>query len=93
MKKPKDGKFPSVNPNEIPLLKGFVLNRIQDASGTSGTGIVAIGVMFPSGHCVMEWTTVVRSVGFYNSIADIEAIHGHGGMTRVAWSVDIGAST
>lgn len=70
---------------EVPTLKKFALQRVEDETGISGTGYVAVGVMFPSGQCFMEWNTPVRSRGHYMSIADVEAIHGHGGKTRVIW--------
>jgi hypothetical protein len=82
---PKQPLIPSVSPDTIPKLKKFVLQRIDDESGISGTGYVAVGVMFPSGHCTMEWTTDVKSIGYYQSIADLEKIHGHAGKTRVVW--------
>lgn len=76
-------KIPSVSRNEVPGLRKFILMRKEDESGISGTGIVAVGIIFPSGMCVMEWTTLVRSMGTYHSIADVESIHGHHGKTEV----------
>lgn len=70
---------------EVPVLKQFYLRRKDDESGISGTGIVATGVMYPSGMCIMEWLTPVKSIGHYHSIADLEAIHGHNGKTEVKW--------
>ena len=61
----------------------FYLQRNVDTSGISGTGIVAVGVIMPSGICVLEWCTFHSSVGYYKNIADIEAIHGHEGSTVV----------
>lgn len=79
------GKFTSVV-KSVPELKQFHLQREEDETGISGLGIVAVGVMFPSGLCVMEWTTPIKSVGYYNSIADLEALHGHHGKTKVKWT-------
>lgn len=70
---------------EVPPLRKFYLQRHTDVSGNSGTGIVAVGVMYPSGLCIMEWTTPIKSVGQYHSIADLEALHGHQGATEVKW--------
>jgi len=70
----------------VPEIRKFYVQRTEDVSGLSGTGIVAVGVMFPSGLCVMEWTTPVKSVGHYHSIADLEKIHGHEGKTQVIWA-------
>ncbi len=61
----------------------FYLQRDVDESGISGTGIVAVGVVMPSGICVLEWCTFHSSVGYYKNIADVESIHGHGGNTKV----------
>jgi hypothetical protein len=63
----------------------FQLQRDEDASGVSGTGIVAEGVEFADGHCAMRWLTDTASTALYDRIADVEAIHGHAGRTRVVW--------
>lgn len=63
----------------------FQLVRAEDETGVSGTGIVAYGVCFPDGTAVLRWDTKVSSTVFYSSLADLEAIHGHGGKTVVAW--------
>lgn len=66
----------------------FVLERDADASGVSGTGRVAEGVQFSDGRCVTRWTeSRVGSVQtcVWDSVADVEAVHGHGGQTRVVW--------
>lgn len=63
--------------------KEFYLQRNEDESGVSGTGIVARGQQFPSGKCVMEWATFHTSLCIYNNISDVESIHGHGGKTLV----------
>jgi hypothetical protein len=75
-------KFTSTT-KEVPEIRKFHLERNEDVSGLSGTGIVAVGVIYPSGLCVMEWCTPLKSVGHYNSIADLEALHGHEGRTRI----------
>lgn len=64
-------------------LREFYLLRKEDVSGTSGTGIVARGVILESGKAVMEWLTLHTSVCIYNSIEDVELIHGHDGATEV----------
>lgn len=61
----------------------FYLYRIEDESGLSGIGVVARGVILPSGKCVLEWQTFHTSLGIYNNINDIEKIHGHHGKTVV----------
>lgn len=64
-------------------IQEFYLKRIEDESGVSGTGIVARGVVLPSGHCVLEWLTFTSSIGLYKNLADVDEIHGHHGKTKV----------
>lgn len=62
-------------------MRRFVLRRIEDVSGTSGTGIVAEGVVFTNGYCALTWLTPLSSLAFYHSIDVLEKIHGHDGRT------------
>lgn len=66
-------------------MKLFHLERNEDETGISGVGIIAEGAQFADGRCVMCWLTVVASMGFYHSVEDIIAIHGHGGKTVLIW--------
>lgn len=68
----------------IPVRR-FHLQRDADATGISGTGRVAEGVRFPSGHCVIEWSHNVNSLGIFDNIDEIRFVHGHGGSTRIIW--------
>lgn len=68
----------------------FWLKRIEDESGVSGTGIVAEGVMFSNGKCVLSWLTKHTSVAVYDSIDELEAIHGHNGKTVIVHKLEIG---
>lgn len=68
---------------ETPRL--FRLVRDLDATGVSGTGHVADGVLWHDGTCSVRWRTATRSTTVYDSITDVEKIHGHGGATRVDW--------
>ena len=61
----------------------FYLLRHTDVHGKSGTGIVARGVVFPSGKSVLEWCTFHSSVCIYPNINDVLEIHGHEGKTEV----------
>lgn len=63
----------------------FQLHRDVDVSGISGTGIVADGVVFPDGVSVIRWRGERQSTVVWPSVEDVEAIHGHGGATRVVW--------
>lgn len=64
-------------------MRKFYLERIEDVSGTSGTGRVAEGVVFSNGWCALHWLTEHTSVAVYPSVADLEAVHGHDGATKV----------
>jgi hypothetical protein len=66
-------------------MKRFWLDRVSDISGTSGTGRVAEGVVFSNGWCAMHWLSKYTSVAFYQSVAELEAIHGHNGATVVVF--------
>ena len=63
----------------------FQLHRDLDVSGISGTGIVADGVVFPDGVTVIRWRGERRSTVVWPGVDDVEAIHGHGGATRIVW--------
>lgn len=66
-------------------MRRFNLNRIEDETGISGTGIVAEGVVFANGKAALSWRTSHTSVAVYDSMFALEAIHGHGGRTRIEW--------
>lgn len=61
----------------------FRLVREVDESGVSGTGHVADGVVWHDGTCAVHWRTAHTSTTVFKTFADVLAIHGHGGKTRV----------
>lgn len=72
----------------------FELVRIEDDTGISGTGVVAVGVEFPDGTVVMQWLnernnriqTERNGLAIYPSRSGIEdtvEVHGHEGKTEV----------
>lgn len=67
--------------------RAFVLERVEDVSGVSGTGIVAGGVEFPDGVVALRWySDWPTSVVFHDrGIEAVNKIHGHDGRTRVVW--------
>lgn len=71
----------------------FCLLRSEDVSGTSGIGIVAEGIQFTNGKCVISWLTEHTSIAIYDSMEELIAIHGHSGKTRAYWltSDEVGA--
>ena len=66
-------------------LQQFYLHRKTDVSGISGTGVIAHGVILPSGSVVMEWVTTHGSIAIYKSINEIQAVHGHNGQTEIIY--------
>ncbi len=66
-------------------MRCFVLQRDEDKTGVSGTGVIAEGCCFSTGWVALAWLTTVNSLVFYPSIANVEAIHGHQGSTRIVW--------
>lgn len=66
-------------------MRRFYLQRDEDASGVSGTGVVAEGVEFTDGTCAMRWRTATTSTAVYGSAQDVVTVHGHEGRTRLVW--------
>lgn len=64
----------------------FALHRRYDLTGISGTGLVAYGTQYPSGRVTLAWCcSDIQSIAVYDTIDDIERIHGHGGLTEIRW--------
>lgn len=63
----------------------FVLDRSEDETGTSGTGIVAEGVCFSNGKVALHWLSHLGAVNVYDSMSVTETLHGHGGLTKIVW--------
>lgn len=61
-----------------------VLWRLEDPSGVSGTGIVALWAAFPRGRVVVEWCEPPYSLSVHDGMAAAVAVHGHGGRTVFA---------
>lgn len=66
-------------------MRRFHLHRVQDETGTSGKGIVAEGCRFTDGSVCLRWNSTTPSFVIYNSMEDMEKVHGHQGMTKVIW--------
>ncbi len=74
-------------------MRPFWLQRVEDESGVSGVGLVAEGVVFSSGWCALTWLTGHKSVAFYPSLEEIEAIHGHNGKTKIITGAELSCAT
>lgn len=67
-------------------MRTFHLQRDEDETGISGTGVVAEGVQFSDGPVAIRWIVGEhRSTVVWASTEAVEAIHGHGGRTRIVW--------
>lgn len=66
-------------------MRRFVLRRIEDVNGVSGTGVVVEGVQFSDGTCAIRWLSDYPSTTHHDSIVNVIAVHGHGGKTVVEW--------
>lgn len=63
----------------------FVLDRKEDATGTSGVGVVAEGLMFSNGKVALGWYSHYGAVNVYDSIEVVRVLHGHQGKTKIVW--------
>jgi hypothetical protein len=67
------------------MMRRFHFFRLEDESGVSGCGIVAEGVVFSNGKVALEWLSSHASTAFYDSLSDVEYIHGHEGKTKIVF--------
>lgn len=63
----------------------FYLRRDVDVTGASGTGRVADGVEWPDGTVTVRWRGDHPSTVHWDSVAEAEHVHGHGGLTSIVW--------
>ncbi len=71
--------------HNLKIFRRFIMNRSKDESGISGTGIVAEGLQFSSKKCVISWLSDTPSIEIYDSIEELNRIHGHQGETQIKW--------
>lgn len=63
----------------------FILVRKEDATGVSGTGVVAHGIEWQNGEMVLHWPSRGGTTALYKSADQLIAIHGHDGKTLIQW--------
>lgn len=63
------------------MMRRFLMLRTRDLTGISGIGYVAEGVVFTDGTVALRWTCDLKSTAIYDSMDDLEKIHGHEGTT------------
>ncbi len=61
----------------------FLLHRLEDVTGISGTGVIAIGTQYE--HLVTLYWPSSRSVAIFPSLEELVKVHGHGGKTVIRW--------
>lgn len=66
-------------------MRRFKLNRIEDVSNCSGTGIIAEGCLFSTGKVAISWLGKYKSTVWWDSIEECEYINCHGGSTLIEW--------
>jgi hypothetical protein len=69
-------------------VRRFVLVRKVDVSGVSGAGLVAEGVEFTDGRVSTRWLPPAAGPAqtcVWDHVADVLAVHGHGGLTELRW--------
>lgn len=76
-------------------MRTFKFIRLQDLTGTSGTGHVASGTVLDDGTTQVRWTVDARladgstrkinSVTQFDTWVDAILLHGHGGRTVLVW--------
>jgi hypothetical protein len=66
-------------------MRRFVLDRKEDVTGISGTGIIAEGVEFTNGQVALKWLGPHPSVVLWPDITHVVAVHGHDGLTELVW--------
>jgi hypothetical protein len=64
-------------------MRRFLLIRMEDLTGISGTGEVAEGTVFSSGLAVIRWLKKPYAMTIYQSLDDVLLIHGHEGRTKL----------
>jgi len=80
------GKPMTIKPNHISSnsqMRRFVLLRVEDLTGVSGTGEVAEGTVFSSGLAVIRWLREPYAMGVYQNLDDVISVHGHEGRTQL----------
>ena len=71
-------------------IRRFVLERVEDVTGISGTGIIAEGVEFSDGVVCLHWTSEWPSsvVHYDRGIESVYHVHGHNGKTKIVFLDD-----
>lgn len=66
-------------------MRVFELYRKEDVTGVSGTGVVAVGIMFPNGSVAMQWLGARSSIVIHDNMENVVSVHNHNGKTEIRW--------
>lgn len=66
-------------------MKYFVLEREDDETGISGTGIIVEGIIWSDGTVAYRWLSDVATTTIANRIQDVIFLHGHDGKTKIRY--------
>ena len=62
-------------------MRYFILERNEDETGLSGTGIIAEGIVWSDGTVAYRWLTSTPTTVIIENVENVETIHGHDGKT------------
>ena len=81
-----DAVMPVVNGVHPPYqMRRFVIDRKQDITNISGTGIILYGIeWFPDGPCDVFWLRT-KTTGQYPSIDVVRSTHCYGGNAEIVF--------
>lgn len=65
-------------------MRMFRLNRLEDVTNISGTGIITEGIEFSNGRIVLMWLAS-DSLGVFDDMQAMLNVHGHNGKTVVEY--------
>ena len=72
-----------ISKSDTSRMRRFIMIRNKDASGVSGTGVVAEGTVFTDGLSVIHWLREPYAIGVYPTLNDVISVHGHEGGTQL----------
>jgi len=59
-------------------MRRFVIERIEDKTGNSGTGIIIEGIEYSNKKCALMWLIEITSIFIYDNIENVEKTYcGH----------------
>ena len=66
-------------------MKYFILERKEDETGISGTGVIAEGIVWSDGTVAYRWLTNTPTTVIIDNVENVETLHGHDGKTKLVY--------